>query len=242
MYHEYIFRPLYNGLIYLFDILPWIDAGIAVILFTCIVKLILFPLSKKAIITQARMKEVQPELVELQKKFKDDRQALSIATFDLYKKKQVNPFSSILLIAIQIPILWALYSIFVRSGLPIVNTELLYSFVKTPIIDMHLFGVLDIAGKSIILAVIAAISQYFQIKYSVGEVPAKKENASFQDDFARSMSVQMKYIFPVMVLVISYTTSGVIALYWAVSSLFTLAQEIYVKRHILNHSNRQTKG
>ncbi|MBP9701661.1 MAG: membrane protein insertase YidC [Candidatus Pacebacteria bacterium] len=238
MYHEYIFRPLYNGLIFLFDFLPWIDAGLAVIIFTCIVKLALFPLSKKAIITQARMKEVQPELEALQKKFKDDKQALSIATFDLYKKKQVNPFSSILLILIQLPILFALYSIFVRSGLPSVNTELLYSFIKVPTINMHLFGYFDIAGKNIILAICASVAQFFQIKYAVGKTPEKKDNATFQEDFARSMSVQMKYVFPIMVLVISYTTSGVIALYWMVSSLFTLGQEIYVKRKILNLPNQ----
>lgn len=238
MYHEYIFRPLYNGLIFLFDFLPWIDAGIAVILFTCIVKLALFPLSKKAIITQARMKEVQPELEALQKKFKDDKQALSVATFELYKKKQVNPFSSILLILIQLPILFALYSIFVRSGLPSVNTGLLYSFIKVPTISMHLFGYFDIAGRNIVLAIFAAVAQFFQIKYAVGKTPEKKDNASFQEDFARSMSVQMKYIFPVMVLIISYTTSGVIALYWTVSSLFTLGQEIYVKRKILNLPNQ----
>ena len=101
MYHEYIFRPLYNGLIFLFDVLPWLDAGVAVILFTCIVKLALFPLSKKAIITQARMKEIQPEIDALQKKYKDDKQALSLATFEIYKKKQVNPFSSIILIFIR---------------------------------------------------------------------------------------------------------------------------------------------
>lgn len=239
MYHEYIFRPLYNGLIFLFDTLPWIDAGVAVILFTCIVKLALFPLSRKAIITQARMKEIQPEMDALQKKFKDDKQALSLATFDLYKKKQVNPFSSILLIFIQLPILLALYSIFVRSGLPVVNTELLYSFIQAPIINMHFLGLFDIAGKSLILSIIAAAAQYYQIKYAVGKTPEKKENATFQEDFARSMSVQMKYIFPIMVLVISYTTSGVIALYWTVSSLFTLAQEIYVKKNLIP-SDQQT--
>ncbi len=239
MYHEYIFKPLYNGLMFLFDTLPWIDAGVAVILFTCIVKLALFPLSKKAIITQARMKEIQPEMEAIQKKYKDDKQALSLATFDLYKKKQVNPFSSIVLIFIQLPILWALYSIFVRSGLPTVNTELLYSFVQVPVINMNFLSLLDITGKSLILSVIAAVAQYYQIKYAFGKVPEKKENPSFQDDFARTMSLQMKYIFPIMVLVISYTTSGVIAIYWTISSLFTLAQEIYVKKHLIP-SNQQT--
>lgn len=240
MYHEYIFRPLYNGLIFLFDTLPWIDAGVAVILFTCIVKLALFPLSRKAIITQARMKEIQPEMDALQKKYKDDKQALSIATFDLYKKKQVNPFSSILLILIQLPILLALYSIFVRSGLPVVNTELLYSFIQAPIINMHFLGIFDIAGKSLILSIIAAVAQYYQIKYAVGKTPEKKDNATFQEDFARSMSVQMKYIFPIMVLIISYTTSGVIALYWTISSLFTLAQEIYVKKNLIPSGQQTT--
>lgn len=237
MYHEYIYRPLYNGLIYLFDLLPWIDAGLAVILFTVIVKLALFPLSRKAIVTQARMKEIQPELESIQQKYKEDKQAQSLAIFDLYKRKQVNPFSSILLIIIQLPILIALYSVFVRSGLPTVKIDLLYAFVHVPQIDMHLFGIFDIAKRNIILALIAAVAQFFQIKYSLGKVPDKKENPSFQEDFARSMSTQMKYVFPVLIFFMSYTTSGVIALYLTVSSLFTLGQEIYVKRQ-LNRSNR----
>jgi YidC/Oxa1 family membrane protein insertase len=231
MYHEYIFRPLYNGLIFLFDALPWLDAGVAVILFTCIVKLALFPLSKKAIITQARMKEIQPEVDALQKKYKDDKQALSLATFEIYKKKQVNPFSSIILIFIQLPILIALYSIFVRSGLPVVNESLLY-FTKIPVIDMQFLGLFDIAGKSIILSLIAGIAQFYQIKYALGKTPEKKENPTFQEDFARNMSVQMKYIFPIIIFVISYTGSGVVAIYLTISSLFTLGQELYVKRHL----------
>lgn len=236
MYHEYIYRPLYNGLIYLFDLLPWIDAGMAVILFTIIVKLALYPLSKKAIITQARMKEIQPELEELQKKHKDDKQAQSLAIFDLYKKKQVNPFSSILLIIIQLPILIALYSIFVRSGLPEIK-DILYPFVSKPVVDMHFIGIFDIAERSVVLSFLAAAAQYFQIKYSLGKAPEKKENPTFQDDFARSMSTQMKYVFPVMIFFISYTASGVIGIYFMISSLFTLAQEIYVK-YQLNRSNQ----
>ena len=61
MYHTIIFQPLYNGLISIIDLIPWIDVGVAVILFTIIVKLILFPLSKSALLTQVRMKEVEPE-------------------------------------------------------------------------------------------------------------------------------------------------------------------------------------
>lgn len=232
MYHQYFFKPLYNGFIYLFDIIPWIDAGLAIALFTIVIRLVLFPLSKKAIISQAKMKEIQPEIENLQKKFKDDKQALSLATFELYKQKKVNPFSSIFLVVIQGFFLFAIYSIFVRSGLPTVKQELLYSFVNSPKIDMHLFGIFDISKKNIYLAIIAAIAQFFQIKYAIGKIPEKKENATFQEDLSRSMSSQMKYVLPLMILVFSYSATGVAAIYFIISSLFTLAQEIYVKRNL----------
>ena len=110
------------------DVFPWIDAGIAVIILTIIVRLILFPLSKKAIVTQVRMKEIEPELNRL-KQTVPDKQQQALKVMDLYKEKGVNPFSSFLVLFIQLPVIYALYSIFIKSGLPVVKTALLYSFV-----------------------------------------------------------------------------------------------------------------
>src|SRR5690606_5202936 len=113
-----LYQPLYNGLIFLIDVIPYRDAGLAVVLLTIAVKLILFPLSKKAVRTQLILKQVQPELDSLKEKHKDDKQAQAQAMMGLYKEKGINPFSSFFLILIQLPIILTLYRIFVGSGLP----------------------------------------------------------------------------------------------------------------------------
>lgn len=234
LYNTFIFNPLYNGLIFLFDTIPWVDAGFAVIIFTIIVRLILFPLSKKAIVTQVRMKEIEPALNELRKNVPDKHQQ-ALKVMELYRSKGVNPFSSIFLLFLQLPIIFALYSIFISSGLPEVKAELLYSFVAIPSIDMSFLSFINIADKSLILALFAAIAQYLQLHFSfaANSPTTKSDNPSI--DMAQNMMKNMKYVFPIIVFIISYQISAVVAIYWTISSLFTLAQEIVVRRHIKNH-------
>ena len=234
MYQTFIFIPLYNGLIGLMDTFPWMDAGVAVILFTVIVRLILFPLSKKAIITQVRMKEIQPEVDKLRETMKNDKEGQALKMMQLYKDKKVSPFSSFLVLFIQLPIIYALYSTFIK-GLPKVNTAILYSFVHAPLVNMNFLGLVDISKKSIILALIAAAAQFLQLHFSLAAASVGTPGANPQADIAQNMTKNMKYVFPVIVFLISYKISAVIALYWSVSSLFTLAQELVVRRHLKNH-------
>lgn len=234
IYHTIVFDPLYNGLIFLFDTFPWMDAGFAVIIFTIIIRLILFPLSKKAIVTQVRMKEIEPELNKLRKEV-PDKQQQALKVMALYKTKGVNPFSSFFLLFLQLPIIYALYSIFISSGLPEVNGALLYSFIDIPTINMHFLGLIDISQKSFFFAALAAVAQFFQLHFSLAASgpTAKSDNPSM--DMATNMMKNMKYVFPVIVFFISYKISAVIAIYWAVSSLFTLGQELVVRRHLKKH-------
>ena len=213
------------------DLLPWIDAGIAVIILTIIVRLILFPLSKKAIVTQVRMKEIEPELNRL-KQTVADKQQQALKVMALYKEKGVNPFSSFLVLLIQLPIIYALYSIFISSGLPTVKTTLLYSFVSVPTISMNFLGLFDVGARSIPLSVIAAIAQFLQLHFSLASSGPTQKSSSPQADMAQNMMKNMKYIFPFIVFFISYKISAVVALYWTVSSLFTLGQELVVRRHL----------
>jgi YidC/Oxa1 family membrane protein insertase len=233
LYHTLVYYPLYNGLIYLFDVFPWIDAGIAVIIFTIFVRLILFPLSKKSIVTQVRMKEIEPELNKL-KQTVTDKQKQAVMVMELYKKKGVNPFSSFFLLLLQLPIIYTLYYIFVSSGLPSVEVESLYPFVNTPTINMLFLGTFDISKSSIFLSLCASAAQYFQLHYSLSSAP-QSPSPSNAMNATQDMMKNMKYIFPVMIFLISYKVSAVVAVYWTVSSLFTLAQELVVRRHIKNH-------
>ncbi len=230
IFHSLFFDPLYNFLIFLFNSLPWADAGIVVIIVTVVVRLILFPLSRKAVVTQVKMAEIGPDLNEIKQKYKDNSEEQARRTLALYREKGVNPFSGILVIIIQIPIIFALYRIFLH--LPEVDASFLYSFVPVPeIINTTFLGLIDISAKSWIIALLAAISTYVQFIVSMKGQKAPEGN-SFGDNLTRNMQKQMKYLFPVIVFFISYQISGVIALYWLTTNLFSIGQELIVKRNI----------
>lgn len=229
-YHTFFFDPLYNALVLLFKVFPWADAGIIVIILTILVRLILFPLSRKAVLTQVKMTEIGPELEEIKEKYKGRSEEQARRTLALYKSRGVNPFSGILVIIIQIPIIFALYQIFVHF--PQLDPAVLYSFVKVPEnINTTFLGLIDISGKSALIAFLAAVSTYLQFKVSMKNQPEPKGN-SFGDNLTRNMQTQMKYVFPVIVFFISYSISGVIALYWLTTNLFSIAQELFVRKNI----------
>ena len=100
---------------------------------------------------------------------------------------------------------------------------------------MTFLGLVNVAEKSLIFALIAAVAQYLQLHFSLASSssPVKTDNPSM--DMAQNMVKNMKYVFPVIVFVIAYKISAVVAIYWAVSSLFTLVQELVVRKHIKNH-------
>jgi YidC/Oxa1 family membrane protein insertase len=226
LYNLIIFIPLYNGLIGLIDIFPWMDAGVAIIVFTIIIRLILFPLSRKSIKTQIRMREIQPEIASVQKKYTNKQEQMQ-KTMELYKKHNIKPLGGTLVLFIQLPILLGLYYVFARSGLPIVDTNILYYFVHTPSINMNFIGLLDISKTSITMAAIAALSQYLQLRFSLASQPA----TTGVDNPAAAMSRQMRYIMPVMIFVIAFRFPAAISLYWTIGNLFMLGQELFVRFH-----------
>jgi YidC/Oxa1 family membrane protein insertase len=234
IFHLFFYNPLYNGLILLLGTLPIADVGIAVILFTALVKLILFPLSAQSVKTQMKMKQVQPALDVLKEKYKDNKEKQAQELMNFYKVNGINPFSGVLLLFIQIPIIFALYFIFLKGGLPNINTAILYEFVKNHIpsgVNMEFLGLFDISKPQVVLAIIAGISQFAQVQFSVPAVK-KVDNPSFKDDMARSMNVQMRYILPLFIFIIALKVSGAVALYWITSNLFIIGQELYMRQTI----------
>lgn len=224
-----IYEPLYNLLILILNI-PYVDAGIAAIILTILVKVVLYPIAKKGVVTQLKMKESSKELGEIKEKYKD-KQEQALKVMEFYKKNKINPFGSILGIIIQIPIIYSLYHIFMQSGLPVVDKAILYSFVRAPEVSMLFLGFWNIAEKSLVLALLAAVSTYFQMHFSIASTPTKTGGGS-KEDLSAVMAKQMKYTFPVIVFFISWKISGVIALYWFVSNLAGIAQDYIIKRQM----------
>jgi YidC/Oxa1 family membrane protein insertase len=233
IFHTTVYTPLYNALIGLLDIGPWVDMGIAVIVLTLIVKTAMFPLSLKAARTQRLMKELEEPMKEIKEKYKDNREEQGRKILELYKEKNVNPFSTFLVLFIQLPIIFGLFFVFSKGGLPEVDGNLLYNFVKEPEnISMMFLGFVDMAGKNYFLAFLAGFTQQIQVRFSLPPTKTRAENSTFQEDFARSMQVQMKYILPFIVMFVAYIASAAVALYWITSNIFAIVQEVQVKRKL----------
>lgn len=231
-FHNFLYLPIYNLLVFLADVVPGGDVGLAVIGATVIVKLILMPLSLRAVRTQRQMKLIEPELKEVREKYKNDKERQAKEMLALYKKHNVRPFASILGILIQLPIVIALYLVFSKGDIFNVDPSLLYAFVPVPENLSPLFlGVLPVAGASFALAILAALAQAAHARLSV-PMPAASEGKerSMSEDMGRMMAVQARFVLPIIVGVIGYITSGAVALYFITASLVGILQEAVVRR------------
>ena len=230
--HAVIYVPLYNALIFLVDKIPTHDVGIAVIVLTIVVRIILFPLSRRAVDSQLAMKKVAPEVEAIKKKI-TDTQEQSKAIFALYKERGVHPFSGIGLMLIQLHILFSLYYVFARGGLPKIDGALLYSFVHMPTaVNMYFLGFVDMAAKhNIILAALVGISQLVYTRLSMGKTQSDSPvEASLSSDMAKSFDFQARYVMPIMFGVIAYFVAAAAPLYWFTANVFMIAQEYFSGR------------
>lgn len=232
LFHDFLYVPIYNLLVFFVDIVPGGDIGMAVILATLVVKIVIMPLSLRAVHTQRRMKLIEPRLKELREKHKNDKQRQAQEMMALYREHNVRPFASILGILIQLPIIFALYLVFSRGALKAVDTSLLYSFVPVPTQLSPLFlGVFTLSGASLVLAIIAVLAQFAHAYASIPvPKPASDAKPTAAEDFGRMMAIQARYFLPLMIGFIAYITSGAIALYFITSSLVGLLQEFVVRR------------
>ena len=244
LFNILIYNPFYNGFIFLLKVLPGGDAGIAVILLTFFVKLALFPTSVKSIKTQIKMRNIEPRIADIKEKYKNDKTQQAMLIMNLYKQEEINPFASFLMLFIQIPVIFGLYFVFIRGGLPNIHTEILYSFNTPPLfVNMLFLGILDISQKSIILALLAGITQFFQARLLSPPKPVQQSGTtpSIKDDLARSMSLQMKYVFPVIITVIASRFPAAVGLYWTASNVFAIGQELYVRKNVKKEEIDTTK-
>lgn len=242
VWHVVVYQPLYNTLAFLIGIFPGHSVGLAIITLTVIVRLALFPLTGKSMKAQKVMKELEPELKRIREKHKEDKQLQAKKTMELYQERGVTPFSGCLPLFIQIPIIIGLYLVF--KDLKEINMQHLYSFVLNPgTLDMH-FLIFDLAGKSMLLAATAGFAQYIQTDLSLGRQPAPVPDTSgkksFQEDFQKSMQLQMRYVLPVMISFIAFKTSSAVALYWTTSNILSIVQELLIRRSMKREKEQKS--
>ena len=197
MFNTLIVNPIFNLLVFIYAIIPGHNFGLAIIIFTVLVRLLMWPLIKKQLHQAKAMRELQPELKRIKLAAKGDKQKESTMMMELYKEREINPFSSIGLLIVQIPIFLGLYSglnRIVKDQGAIIDYS--YSFIaKLPWIktlaadpskfDSTLFGIVDLTKAAVekggviywpamIIVAASAVMQYFQAKQLMPDTKDKK--------------------------------------------------------------------
>ncbi|MBU1039096.1 YidC/Oxa1 family membrane protein insertase [Patescibacteria group bacterium] len=222
-WQTFFYGPLFNLLVFIYNQVG--DLGLAIIILTILLKIILYPLSRRSLQSQKALQQLQPKVEELKRKNKGNKEAMSRELMALYQQEKVSPFSSCLPLLIQLPFLFALYSVF-GSGLSTNDFSGLYSFVANPgaISDLFL-GFWSLGKPNIILAVITGLSQYWQAKMLMSTKPAISGEASKDEGLAASINKQALYIMPVMTMVFGFTLPAGLILYWLMNTLITIGQQ-----------------
>lgn len=243
IFHTLIYQPILNVLIFLYNTVSLGDFGVAIAITTIFLKFMLMPLSKKQIESQKKMQELQPQIKELQNKYKNDKEKQAKELMEFYKKNKANPLSGCLPLIVQLIFLIAIYRVLfnISSAGLTVDAKELYFFVSDPgQINKFFAGFVDLTRPNWALAFLAAIAQYFQTKMLMetknSEKSGKNEvkEAGGKPDFAAIMSKQMLYLGPFLTFFIGVSFPAGLALYWLVSTLFMLGQQIYISKKVTN--------
>lgn len=227
------YQPLFNALFFLSNIIPNHDLGFSIVILTVLIRLALWPLTGKSIKSQKALERLKPKIEEINKKFKNDKEAKAKALMALYSENKINPLSGFLPLLIQIPIIIALWRVFL-SGTKI-NHDLLYFFIKIPSeIQTVFLGIFDLTKRNMVLAIIAGALQYFQTKMIMPQKTASESEKV--PDFSRIISQQMLYFGPILSIIIFWTLPSALPLYWIVVTLMTLLQQY------INQKNEREAG
>jgi len=228
VFHTALYRPLFNALVLIYNFLPGHDLGIAIIVLTCIIRILLYSSTVKSLKSQKALQELQPKIKEIQDKFKKDKGEQGKAMMELYKREKINPLSGCLPVLFQLPILIALFLVLkgLAGNSSSLDPSLFYSFVPfLKEVNSSFLGIIDLTVPCYVLAVAAGIFQFFQTKMITGKNKTSPASSKKGADFSQIMQKQMLYLFPIFTMMILWRLPSAIALYWMTTSLFSIGQQ-----------------
>jgi YidC/Oxa1 family membrane protein insertase len=286
---EYIAEPLGMFLNLIYNTIAFHNYGLAIIFFTLLIRLLLLPLSIKQYRSTAKMQEIQPQLQEIQKKYKNNKEKMNQEILALYQENKVNPAGGCLPLIVQMPILISLYWV--------IQSPLKYMFNKTAdvitqlynaipadaiekltnlkdisiinyfsnnidklqdvsgllseseLIDLNFLGIFNLGliptsnfGKLfgplssqylplVFIPILAALTTFLSIRYSTPRSAQKASNDT-GDNVAKSMQSTM-YVMPVITGFVAFSVPAGLGLYWIISSLVQILQQMYMNKFII---------
>lgn len=232
LFFHVFYQPILNAVVWLYNVLPGHDLALAIIGVTIVIKLILWPLSQQSVRAQRDLQAMQPKIEAIKKEYADNREEQAKAMMALYREHKINPFSSCLPLLIQLPFFFAVFKVLREIGTNNKILEFVYGFIHRPemISSQGLFGLIDLAKPSYVLAILAGAAQFWQAKMLSHQRPPVHNNGARDEDFAAILNKQMLYMMPIMTVVIGFTFPGGLSLYWLVLTLLTVLQQYLVFR------------
>lgn len=213
-------KPLVDSLVFLYNYVAFQDLGIAIILLTFAIRLVLFPLFYKGFKNQTVLQKLQPEIEKIQQLHKHDREKQGLAMMELYRQHKVNPFSSFLVILIQLPILIGLYNVFLNPPVGL-NSSFL--------------GLIDLKDSNLFIVLISAVLQYFQGKLSLPKIKSGQEKSS-----SFKIAKNMVLLGPLITVLILYNLPSAIGLYWLATTIFSIGQQLYINKRVNKEDSHGT--
>ena len=221
-FNKILYQPLFNALFFLYQFLPGRDFGIAVIVLTALIRLILSPLMAQSLKSQKAISGIQKKVKEIQNNHKDNKEKQMQEILELYQKEKINPLNSLVPVLIQLPLLIALYRVFWR-GLQPEELSNLYSFIPRPeIISFSFLNLIDLAQPSLVLAILAGFAQLIQMK----------SNQEKTGQTTSAVSNQMIFIFPFLTIFILIRMPAAVALYWITTTILSIGQQYLIFKKV----------
>jgi YidC/Oxa1 family membrane protein insertase len=238
-----------NALILFYSLFPIHSLGIAIVLLTLVIRLVLWPLQSQTLRSQKAMNKLQPEIKKISEKYKNDPAKVQAMTLELYKEKEVNPLSSCLPTLIQLPLLFALFYVLIKFKVPeyydVLNPNsglmtALYPWVKnlgfvqsalSQPLNTYFLGI-DLVKNSLLLAILAGATQFLQTKLMT------PKNQAATGQAAQTMNM-MLYMFPLLTVFIGASLPAALPLYWIVTSGIAALQQYLIMYRDVEELDRE---
>ena len=217
LFHKYLYEPILSVLVFIYEHIAFEDLGLAIIILTIFVRIVLFPLFYKSAKDQTIMRELQPKIKKIQNDHKEDKETQTKALISLYREHHFNPFSGIFLVILQLPIIIGLYQVFLKGLDPSIFSNRFF------------LGVVDLGEKSFVIAILAAVLQYLQGKLTI---PQKTSSSEDKKDPTASFGRTMLYVGPFITLIILINLPSALGFYWTTSTLISVLQQVYINRRL----------
>ncbi|OIQ30669.1 MAG: membrane protein insertase YidC [Bacteroidetes bacterium MedPE-SWsnd-G2] len=233
--NRYVFIPLFGFLV------SFLPHGIAIIVMTILVRIVMSPVTYKSYVSQAKMKVIKPEIAEINEKYKDNAMKKQQETMALYSKAGVNPMAGCLPALMQLPVFYALFQFF-PSAFELRQKSFLWAddLSSYDTIAELPFTIPFYGDHVSLFPILASVAIFFYMRMTTGQQMASQPTQEGMPDMGKMMKY-MIYFSPLMMLFFFNNYASGLSLYYFVSNLITIGIMLVIKNYIIDEDKIHSK-